>query len=105
MFFELNGQPREVSVVDQVAGADVEPSGRRPSPAIRKHVGAPMPGMVVTVAVEGRRQGRRKGQKLFTLEAMKMETTISSDGKVGSPRCWSKPGSRVEAGDLLLRVE
>ena len=47
----------------------------------------------------------KRGQKLFTVEAMKMETTVSSDveGKVADVLV--KPGSRVEAGDLLLRVE
>ena len=43
------------------------------------------------------------GQKLLTLEAMKMETTIyaEADGKVAR----SRPTGQVEAGDLLITLE
>ena len=69
-----------------------------------KQVGAAMPGMVVTVAVK---VGDKvtKGQKLFTVEAMKMETTISSEAEGRIAEVLAKPGSRVETGDLLLRLE
>ena len=72
-------------------------------PTNPKEVGANMPGMVVTVAVK---TGDKiaKGQKLFTLEAMKMETTISSEVFGVVEKVLVKPGSRVEAGDLLLTV-
>jgi pyruvate carboxylase len=72
-------------------------------PANPKDVGANMPGMVVTVAVK---VGDKiaKGQKLFTLEAMKMETTINSEVSGVVEKILVKPGSRVEAGDLLLSV-
>jgi pyruvate carboxylase len=59
---------------------------------------------VVTVAV---REGDSiaKGQKLLSLEAMKMESTIHSprDGKIGN--VYVKAGSQVQAGDLLVVVE
>jgi pyruvate carboxylase len=62
-----------------------------------------MPGMVVTVAVKiGDKIA--KGQKLFTLEAMKMETTINSEVAGVVEKVLVRPGSRVEAGDLLLTV-
>jgi pyruvate carboxylase len=103
VFFELNGQPREVSVLDRA----LEPQQRaipKADPDDPTHVAAGMPGMVVTVAA---RAGDKvaQGQKLLTLEAMKMETTISAprDGKVG--RILVQPGSTVETGDLLLTVE
>ena len=72
-------------------------------PANPKDVGANMPGMVVTVAVK---VGDKiaKGQKLFTLEAMKMETTINSEVSGVVEKVLVKPGSRVEAGDLLLTL-
>ena len=61
-----------------------------------------MPGMVVTVAVQAG-DGVKKGQKLLTIEAMKMETTISAerDGKIADVLV--KPGSQVATGDLLLK--
>ena len=63
-----------------------------------------MPGMVVLVSVQ---QGDRvaKGQKLLTLEAMKMETTVYAerDAKIG--KVLVKRGSQVETGDLLMTLE
>jgi pyruvate carboxylase len=46
-----------------------------------------------------------KGQKLFTLEAMKMETTVYAecDGRVAEVPV--RAGTQVEAGELLLRFE
>jgi len=103
VFFELNGQPRDVTVIDNTL--EVETSRvRKADPADPLHVGSSMPGMVVTVAV---RPGDSivKGQKLLTLEAMKMQTTIVSerDGKVGEVLVSS--GTQVEAGDLLVTLE
>ena len=69
-----------------------------------KQVGASMPGMVVTVAVKPGDKVSR-GQKLFTVEAMKMETTLNSEVQGRVAEVFVKPGSRVETGDLLLRVE
>ena len=45
------------------------------------------------------------GQKLFTLEAMKMETTVYAEraGRVAELR--AQPGTQVDAGDLVLRFE
>ena len=63
-----------------------------------------MPGMVVTVAVKAGDKVT-KGQKLFTLEAMKMETTVNSEVEGRVAEVLVKPGSRVETGDLLLRIE
>jgi pyruvate carboxylase len=73
-------------------------------PAIAGQVGATMPGMVVTVVVKpGERI--RKGQKLISLEAMKMETAINAelDGKIRDVLV--QPGNRVETGDLLVVID
>ncbi|MBT4866153.1 MAG: pyruvate carboxylase, partial [Planctomycetaceae bacterium] len=103
VFFELNGQPREVTVVDQTL--DVESSRRKKAdPDDPNQVAASMPGMVATVAV---RPGDQVavGQKLLMLEAMKMQTVVVAerDGKIGTVLV--KPGSQVEAGDLLVVIE
>lgn len=103
VFFELNGQPREVSIIDK----SLESSAARnvqADPSNPKHVGASMPGMVVTVAVRVGDQVA-KGQKLFTLEAMKMETNVTSEVEGTVESILVKPGSRVEAGDLLLAMQ
>ncbi|MBW3542149.1 MAG: biotin/lipoyl-binding protein, partial [Planctomycetes bacterium] len=103
IFFELNGQPREVTVADHSL-APTEAPRVQADPADPTHVAASMPGMVVLVAVrEGDRV--RAGQKLAVLEAMKMQTTIAADraGTVG--RLLAKVGTPVEPGDLLLTIE
>ncbi len=103
IFYELNGQPREVLILDRSLGAEARtaPKAESGNPL---QVGAPMPGLVVRVMVA---QGEEvpKGQKLFTLEAMKMETTVYADrgGKVAEVLVHA--GSQVEAGDLLMRYE
>ncbi|WP_153558201.1 pyruvate carboxylase [Roseimaritima sediminicola] len=103
VFFELNGQPREVTIEDR----SLEPEKKAAVKADASdpgQVGATMPGMVINVAVEvGDRV--KAGQKLMVLEAMKMETTITcpSDGKVS--KISVDRGSQVEAGDLLVTLE
>ena len=65
---------------------------------------SPMPGRVIAVEV---RQGDRvaKGQKLLTLEAMKMEHSLTApfDGLVASLEVGE--GAQVTEGTLLARVE
>ena len=103
VFFELNGQPRDVSVVDKSLDATAVRSVKADM-SDPKQIGAAMPGMVVTVAVK---PGDKisKGQKLFTLEAMKMETTIASESDGRVLDVFVKPGVVVETGDLLLKLE
>jgi pyruvate carboxylase len=103
VFFELNGQPRDVSVVDRSLEATAARAAKA-DPSNPKDVGVGMPGMVVTVAVKPGDKVTR-GQKLFTVEAMKMETTINSDVEGRIAEILVKPGSRVETGDLLLKME
>jgi pyruvate carboxylase len=103
LFFELNGQPRDVTIVDKSLEPEAS-SNIKADPSNPKHVGASMPGMVVTVAVQpGDRV--KKGQKLFSLEAMKMETNLAAEreGKIG--QILVKRGTQVAAGDLLLVLE
>jgi pyruvate carboxylase len=102
VFFELNGQPRDVSVIDRSLEPETKP-GLKADPDNPCHVGASMPGMVVTVAVQA---GDRvaKGQKLLTLEAMKMQTNISADRDAKVDQLLVKPGTQVETGDLLLTL-
>ena len=103
VFFELNGQPRDVTVVDHSL-AQQTPASVKADPSDPNQIPAAMPGMVVSVAV---RQGDRvaKGQKLLVLEAMKMQTTIVAERDSRVARMLAAPGSQVEAGELLLTLE
>ena len=103
LFFELNGQPREVLVDDRalVGEAWKHPKAEPNNPL---HVAAPMPGLVVMVTVAPGEEVAA-GQKLFTLEAMKMETTVYAERAAKVGEVLVKPGTQVETGDLLLRFE
>lgn len=103
VFFELNGIPRSVTVVDHSLELDT-PRIEKADPDNPNHIAAGMPGMVVTLAVQPG-DAVSEGQKLLVIEAMKMQTTVASPraGKVTDLRV--KPGSQVETGDLLMVIE
>jgi pyruvate carboxylase len=100
VFFELNGQPREVRVVDRSVEGTVK---RHPKadPDNLNHIGAPMPGKVSSVAVRTG-QTLRMGERLLSIEAMKMETAVYSPRDVTVAEVLVTPGTVVEARDLLI---
>ncbi len=103
VFFDLNGQPRSINVRD----LSLEPAEKtrvKASPDDPKQVGAPMPGLVVTVAVKVG-DAVAKGQKLLSLEAMKMETTLYAEHEGKVAELLVAPGTQVDTNDLLLRLE
>jgi pyruvate carboxylase len=103
VFFELNGQPREVTVRDNKL--DVKEEARvKADPNVPGQIGAPIPGVVSTVAVE-LNQTLKKGDRLLVMEAMKMQSTVYAPvgGKVTSVLV--TPGQQVEAKELLLVIE
>jgi pyruvate carboxylase len=104
VYFELNGQPREVVVADKALAAGAVKARAKAEPGNAAHVAAPMPGSVVAVAVAVGDE-IAAGQKLLALEAMKMETTLYADraGKVAEVLV--RPGTQVEGGDLVIRFE
>jgi pyruvate carboxylase len=68
-----------------------------------KQVGAPIPGMITSIATTvGSKVA--KGDKLLTLEAMKMQTTLYApeDGIVGE--LLVLVGDSVESKDLLVKL-
>jgi pyruvate carboxylase len=104
VFFELNGQPRDVQVVDRKQAAESEAKRVKAEPGNPLHVAAPMPGAVSAVLV-GVGEEVSAGQKLLTLEAMKMETTLYAERKAKVAEVLARQHTQVEAGDLLVRFE
>ncbi len=103
VFYELNGQPREVTVRDKALKPQVDARSKA-DPSKPGHVGAPIPGSVSTVAFT-LNQRISKGERLMVLEAMKMQTTIYApvDGTVKQKLV--EVGDTVEAKDLLAVIE
>jgi pyruvate carboxylase len=101
--FELNGTARQTTVVDK----SVQPKVKsRPKADIDDpmQVGAPIPGVITALPVN---VGAivKKGDKVLSLEAMKMQTTVyaPADGTLGEIAV--KVGDTVEAKDLLFRLK
>jgi pyruvate carboxylase len=100
VFFELNGQPREVTVTDRSAAVKVAPRAKADA-TNPGHIAASMPGKVSAIVVsKGQTVG--VGQHLFSLEAMKMETAVSSPMEAVVLDVLVTVGASVEAGDLLM---
>ena len=100
VFFELNGQQREVTVVDKAAPVTtaLRPTVEAGNP---NQVGAPMPGRIVAIAV---RAGETvtAGQRLLSIEAMKMETPVYSPRAGTVADVMVKAGDSVSSRDLLV---
>ncbi len=102
LLFELNGMPREARVPDRSVQSKVK-ARLKADPAKPNEVGAPIPGLITVLSITvGSKVA--KGERLLTLEAMKMQTTIYAplDGVVGE--LLVKVGETVEAKDLLLKL-
>jgi pyruvate carboxylase len=102
LFFELNGQPREVNVRDRslrvVARAHPKADSADPG-----QVGAPTAGMITKVSVEPNQVVERQ-TKLITLDAMKMQTNIYAPIAGRVTKIHVALGDQVEAKDLLVTI-
>ncbi|MBB3808132.1 pyruvate carboxylase [Pseudochelatococcus contaminans] len=103
VFFELNGQPRIITVPNRAAVADM-PARRKAEDGNDAHVAAPMPGIVATLAVQ-KGQAVKAGDVLVTIEAMKMETALRAARNGVVAEVLVSAGSPVDAKDLLITLE
>ena len=102
LFFELNGQPREVNVRDRALRV-VERAHPKADPADPGQVAAPSAGVISGIAVEANHFVER-GAKLLTLEAMKMQSNIYAPISGSVVKLLVTSGQHVEAKDLLVTI-
>jgi pyruvate carboxylase len=102
LFFELNGQPREVSVRDKALRV-VERAHPKADPADSGQVGATTAGIITGIAIQVN-QTVERGAKLMTLEAMKMQSNIYAPIAGRVTKLLVSPGQSVEAKDLLVTI-
>ncbi len=100
--YELNGITREVFIADKgvTATAKSRPKADLSDPM---SVAAPIPGLIVVLSTSvGAKVA--KGDKLFMMEAMKMQTTIyaPADGVVAELH--AAVGDTVESKDLIVKL-
>jgi pyruvate carboxylase len=102
VFFELNGQPRDIRVADRSVEGLLKrhPKADDGNP---NHVAAPMPGKVSSVVAQAG-QRVRAGDRLLSIEAMKMETAVYSPREATVAEVLVTPGVVVEARDLLVML-
>ena len=100
VFFELNGQPRPIKVPDRNRGA-ANGVRRKAELGNAAHLGAPMPGVVSTVAVAAG-QPVKAGDVLLSIEAMKMETALHAEKDGTIAEVLVKTGDQIDAKDLLI---
>ena len=102
LFFELNGQPREVNIRDRALRV-VERAHPKADPADAGQVAAPTAGVISGIAVQSNHAVER-GTKLLTLEAMKMQSNIYAPISGRIVKTLVTSGQHVEAKDLLVMI-
>jgi 3-methylcrotonyl-CoA carboxylase alpha subunit len=78
--------------------------GSAHGPASSGTILSPMPGRIIAVEVTAG-QSVTKGQKLLTLEAMKMEHSLTAPFEGTIAELNAETGGQVQEGMLLVRVE
>lgn len=103
LYFELNGQSRELVIQDLTVEVDGKIS-LKADPSNPNQIGATMPGTVLKVVVS-KGSTVKRGDHLLITEAMKMETTVQApkDGVV--KEVYAKAGDAISTGDLLIEFE
>ena len=95
--YHVEALDERTHAIRQLSGADAGPAG--PAPLV-----APMPGLIVRVAVEPGTQVQ-PGQGLVVMEAMKMENELRAATAGRVKRVLVKPGEAVEKGATLVELE
>ncbi len=101
VYFRLNGQTRAIDIVDRKAAvkkvSHTKASGE-------KQIGTPLQGLLSKIFVKPG-QAIKKNTPLFTIEAMKMETTITAPADIKIKSIHLNEGTLVESEDLVVEME
>ena len=109
VFFEVNGIPRVVDILDLKVFENDNKKGmsavrERADPLDLGSVGAPMAGKVVDILVKDGAD-IKAGEALVVISAMKMETTVSAPCAGKLKHIAIAKGDSCTAGDLLCAIE
>ncbi|MGB5946695.1 pyruvate carboxylase [Paenisporosarcina sp.] len=103
IYFELNGQPREVIIQDMTVESDITQK-QKADVSNPNHIGATMPGTVLKVVIANGSRVKR-GDHLLITEAMKMETTVQAPYNGVVKEIHVVAGTAIATGDLLIEME
>ena len=101
VYFKINGQTRAVYVRDENIAVEKVANRKAKEP---NEIGSPLQGRLTKVLVEPGDKVK-KNQPLFTIEAMKMESTITANAEGVVKAVYLSGGSMVEAEDLVVEME
>lgn len=101
VFFKLNGQSRVIDIKDEHLQI-IKVSNRKASG--QNEVGAPLQGMLSKIFVKAG-DLVKKNAPIFTIEAMKMETTIVANNNYKIKGIQLREGNMVDADDLVIEME
>ncbi|MFK7950534.1 MAG: pyruvate carboxylase [Saprospiraceae bacterium] len=99
--FRLNGSIRSVFVKDKTAKVDLK---RNKKATEENHIGCPLQGQLSKILVE-ENMSIDVGTPLFVLEAMKMESTVTSSLKGKVKKIHLAENELVEQDDLVIEIE
>ncbi len=102
LFYELNGMPREAQILDKSLTVTTK-SRQKGDPNDSAQATAPNPGMITEVSVSVGAKVK-EGDKLLTLEAMKMLTSVCANQDGVVKEILVLQGDAVESDDLLVRL-
>lgn len=103
LYFELNGQSRELVIQDMTVEVDGNLSLKADS-SNPNQIGATMPGTVLKVVVS-KGSPVKRGDHLLITEAMKMETTVQAPKDGIIKEVYASAGDAISTGDLLIEIE
>jgi pyruvate carboxylase len=101
VYFKLNGQTRSIEVKDKSVQSSRKANRKAEG---EKQIGTPLQGMLSKIFVKTGDQVK-KNAPLFTIEAMKMETTITATRDLRITQIHLTELSLVEADDLVIEIE
>ena len=103
-YIEVNGNLYTVAITNEL-DALIESLGLTSKASHKENeVKAPMPGLIIDVAIEEGQQVK-EGDSLLVLEAMKMESTFTSPKEGIVQHISVKKGDTVEKGQILVKIE
>lgn len=104
MKLEVDGESFEIEIGDPLDQMLEKLGFNQVSSKHLKEIKAPMPGLVLAIAVtEG--QEVNEGDKILILEAMKMENSLMIHASAKIKKILVKPGQAVEKNQVLVELE
>ncbi len=102
VFFKVNGQARNIQILDESLNIEKHENEKVDSNNPNQ-IGAPLQGLLSNIMVK-KGQKVNKNEPLFIIEAMKMETTVTAPSDFIIEKIHLNAGEIINADDLIITV-